>query len=98
MPYLACQDGVELHYRLDGADAATVLVLSNSLGTNLGMSEPQTPALKRHFHVLRYDARGHGQSGLSPAPYQVDRLGKDVVGPLARHGIDRAHSRRLSLA
>jgi 3-oxoadipate enol-lactonase len=97
MPYLACQDGVELHYRLDGDDAAPVLVLSNSLGTNLGMWEPQMPALKRHFHVLRYDARGHGQSGLSPAPYQVDRLGKDVLVLLDGLGIDRAHFCGLSM-
>lgn len=97
MPHFACQDGVELHYRLDGDETAPVLVLSNSLGTDLGMWEPQMPALLRHFRVLRYDTRGHGLSGLPPAPYQVDRLGKDVVALLDALGIAKVRFCGLSM-
>lgn len=97
MPYLACQDGVVSHYRFDGDEAAPVLVLSNSLGTDLNMWEPQMSALARHFRILRYDTRGHGQSGLSPAPYQVDRLGKDVLALLDGLGIAKAHFCGLSM-
>lgn len=97
MPCLACQDGVKLHYRFDGDEAAPVLVLSNSLGTDLNMWEPQMPALTRHFRVVRYDTRGHGQSGLSPSPYQVDRLGKDVLVLLDGLGIAKAHFCGLSM-
>lgn len=54
-------DGV-LNYRLDGPEGAPVLVLSNSLGTDHTMWDPQLPAFAAHFRVLRYDTRGHGQS------------------------------------
>lgn len=97
MPHLACQDGVELHYRFDGGEVAPVLMLSNSLGTDLAMWEPQMAALTQRFRVLRYDTRGHGLSGLSPAPYQVDRLGKDVLALLDGLGIARAHFCGLSM-
>ena len=82
MPHIVCDDGVSLHYRLDGPEDAPVLVLSNSLGTDLAMWEPQMPVLGQRFRVLRYDTRGHGLSGLPPAPYQVDRLGRDVLALL----------------
>ncbi len=97
MPHLACQDGVELHYRLDGDEAAPVLVLSNSLGTDLNMWEPQMRALALRFRVLRYDTRGHGLSGLPPAPYQVERLGRDVLALLDGLGIARVHFCGLSM-
>lgn len=97
MPFIACDDGVELHYRLDGPEKAPVLVMSNSLGTDLGMWEPQMPVLAEHYRVLRYDTRGHGQSGLSPRPYQVDRLGRDVLTLMDGLGIDRAMFCGLSM-
>jgi 3-oxoadipate enol-lactonase len=97
MPFIACDDGVELHYRLDGPDNAPVLVLSNSLGTDLGMWEPQMSVLAEHYRVLRYDTRGHGQSGLPPKPYQVDRLGRDVLTLMDGLGIDRAMFCGLSM-
>lgn len=97
MPHIATEDGVSLHYRLDGPESAPVLVLSNSLGTNLEMWEPQMPALVQRYRVLRYDTRGHGQSGLSPAPYQVDRLGKDVVALLDALNIPEAMFCGLSM-
>ncbi len=35
----------KLHYQLDGAEGAPLLVLSNSLGTTMDMWLPQLPAL-----------------------------------------------------
>jgi 3-oxoadipate enol-lactonase len=97
MPYIACDDGVSLNYRLDGPQGAPVLVLSNSLGTDLGMWDLQIPALTGQFRVLRYDTRGHGLSGLPPASYQVDRLGRDVLALLDGLGIAQAHFCGLSM-
>lgn len=90
MPQITTDDGVALNYRLDGPEDAPVLVLSNSLGTDLGMWEPQMPALTQRYRVLRSDTRGHGHSGLSSAPYQVDRLGKDVVALLDGLNVSKA--------
>ncbi|MFC3676557.1 3-oxoadipate enol-lactonase [Ferrovibrio xuzhouensis] len=97
MPYIACDDGVSLHYRFDGPETAPVLVMSNSLGTDLGMWEPQMPALTGAFRVLRYDTRGHGLSGLSPAPYGVDRLGRDVLALMDELKIGQAAFCGLSM-
>ena len=59
---IASTDRMELNYRIDGDNALPVLVLSNGLGTDLSMWDPQIPALSREFRVLRYDTRGHGAS------------------------------------
>ncbi len=75
---------VELHHRLDGPSGAPVLVLSNSLGTALGMWDDQLPALADQFRVLRYDQRGHGRTPAPPGPYTVAELGRDALALLDR--------------
>ena len=59
------------------ADAPTVL-LSNSLGSTYAMWDQQLGALSRHFRIIRYDARGHGDSPVPPGPYAIDDLADDV--------------------
>ena len=90
-------DGVGLNVRVDGPSDAPALVLSNSLGTDLSMWEPQVPALRERFRVVRYDLRGHGGSDVSPGPTTIDRLGQDVVDLLDALGIGRAHVCGLSV-
>ncbi len=80
---------VELHHRLDGPSGAPVLVLSNSLGTALGMWDDQLPALADQFRVLRYDQRGHGRTPAPPGPYTVAELGRDALALLDRLGLER---------
>jgi 3-oxoadipate enol-lactonase len=80
---------VELHHRLDGPEDAPVLVLSNSLGTALGMWDDHLPALADHFRVLRYDQRGHGRTPVPPGPYTVADLGCDALELLDRLGLER---------
>lgn len=72
-------DGCRIAYRFDGPADAPVLLLSNSLGTDMAMWTPQIDAWSRHFRVLRYDSRGHGQSGIQAGGYSMDRLGRDVI-------------------
>ena len=88
MPTMKLADA-SLNYRFDGAEGLPVLVLSNSLGTSLGMWDEQIPAFARHFRVLRYDTRGHGESSISPVPYSIEQLGRDVLGLLDGLGIER---------
>lgn len=96
MPLLNIGDA-EIHYRLEGPAGAPVLVLSNSLGTDLTMWAPQMPALSQAFRVLRYDTRGHGQSSVPPGPYTLARLGQDVVALLDGLDIQRAHFCGISM-
>ena len=87
----------ELNYRLEGPQGAPVLVLSNSLGTDLGMWDTQIPAFAEHFQVLRYDTRGHGQSLVTEGPYSIEQLGGDVLTLLNALNIERAHFCGLSM-
>jgi 3-oxoadipate enol-lactonase len=90
-------DDIDLHYRLDGAAAGPVLVLSNGLGLDLHMWEAQMPALGARFRVLRYDTRGHGSSSIPDGPSTIDRLGRDVLALLDELHIGRVHFCGLSL-
>ena len=86
-----------MHYTIDGAADAPVLVLSNSLGTDLTMWAPQMALLASQFRVVRYDTRGHGQSGVTPGPYSVAQLGQDVIDLLDHLEIASAHCCGLSM-
>ena len=88
MPTVKLADG-ELNYRIDGPADAPVLILSNSLGTSLEMWDAQVPAFSEHFRVLRYDTRGHGASSVTPGPYSIEQLGRDVLALADALGIDR---------
>ncbi len=96
MPYAELADA-RIHYRFDGAEDAPVVMLSNSLGTDLRMWAPQLPALAQRFRVLRYDTRGHGQTSVTPGPYTIGQLGRDVLALLDALGIDRVHFCGLSM-
>jgi len=93
--------------RVDGPADAPALVLSNSLGADLAMWEPQMPALTERFRVLRYDQRGHGASTVTPAArdssrlaygaYSLETLARDVLTLLDALKIKRAHFCGLSM-
>ncbi|HGY9624655.1 3-oxoadipate enol-lactonase [Pseudomonas juntendi] len=96
MAHLQLADGV-LNYQLDGPEHAPVLVLSNSLGTDLHMWDTQVPAWRERVRVLRYDTRGHGGSLVTEGPYTIEQLGRDVLALLDALDIPRAHFVGLSM-
>ncbi|WP_439888400.1 3-oxoadipate enol-lactonase [Pseudomonas sp. MBLB4123] len=96
MPVVRLADG-ELNYRLEGPAGAPVLVLSNSLGTDLHMWDAQMPAFTEHFRVLRYDTRGHGHSLVSEGFYSIEQNGRDVLALLDALDIAKAHFCGLSM-
>jgi 3-oxoadipate enol-lactonase len=96
MPMLEACD-VRLHYQQSGAAGGPVLVLSNSLGSNLHMWDKVLASLEMSFSILRYDARGHGESSVPPPPYSIEQLGSDLLLLMDHLSIDRAHLCGLSL-
>ncbi|UTY56533.1 alpha/beta fold hydrolase [Massilia sp. erpn] len=97
LSYITAGDGVRIAYRFDGAPGLPVLMLSNSIATSHAMWDGQVAALAQRFRVLRYDTRGHGQSGAPAGAYSLDRLGRDVLELLDALGIGRVHFLGLSL-
>jgi 3-oxoadipate enol-lactonase len=90
-------DGCTIHVEIEGPENAPVLMLSNSLGTNLHMWDQQVEPFTRHFRLVRYDCRGHGKSGVPKGPYSIDRLGRDVLAILDALGIARVNWCGLSM-
>jgi 3-oxoadipate enol-lactonase len=88
---------VEVHAVVEGPDDAPVLLLSNSLGAELAMWDPQVPALTERFRVIRYDTRGHGRSPVPDGDSTIDDLADDVVALLDRLGVGTANVAGLSI-
>ncbi len=88
---LACRTReVVLHYALEGPEDAPVMVLANSLGTDLRVWDRVVAQLAGRFRFLRYDKRGHGLSEATPAPYLMDDHIGDLIGLLDALGIGAA--------
>src|SRR5271155_4061259 len=90
-------DGCMIHAEVEGPQRAPILMLSNSLGTNLHMWDEQVAPFTRHFRLLRYDRRGHGQSDVPKGPYSMERLGRDVLAILDALRIERINWCGLSM-
>ena len=88
---------VDVHAVVSGPADAPVVVLSNSLGSTHRMWDAQIADLQRHFRVVRYDTRGHGDSPVPAGPYSIDDLADDLVALLDRLGVARASLVGLSL-
>lgn len=95
--YFKTGDGVKIAYQLDGAADKPVLVLANSMATDLHMWDDQIPAFTKYFRVLRFDTRGSGASDAPEGDYSVDRMGMDVINLLDALHIDKVDFLGLSL-
>jgi len=82
---------------IEGDENTEVLMLSNPMGTNLHLWDPQIPALAEHFRVVRYDSRGHGASVADQGPYSVEGLSRDALAIMDALGIERVHWLGLSM-
>jgi 3-oxoadipate enol-lactonase len=93
--------GIEFHPRVEGKPGAPWLTFSHSLATDLGMWDAIVVGLSDRFRILRYDARGHGRTGVPDAAAveatNFDRLVADAVGLLDHFGIARTDFIGVSL-
>jgi 3-oxoadipate enol-lactonase len=79
-------DGVLLHVVAEGPEDGAPLLLSNSLGTDLTMWEPQIAVLASKFRVVRYDTRGHGKSDSPQGDYSIALLAQDALAVARAQG------------
>jgi 3-oxoadipate enol-lactonase len=88
-------NGIELNYEIEGN--GPWLTMSHSLACDLHMWDPQMPVLTGKFKVLRFDTRGHGQSGAPAGEYTLEQLADDVKGLFDSLGIQQTHWVGLSM-
>lgn len=86
----ALNNGVRLHWRIDGAADKPVLVLLNSIGTDIALYDAAVPYLIKDFRLLRIDARGHGASDATDGDYSLDLLADDVLAVMDAAGVETA--------
>jgi 3-oxoadipate enol-lactonase len=82
---------------MTGPQDAPILMLSNSLGTNLHMWDAQVKPFTAAFRLLRYDRRGHGKSGVPKGPYTMEQFGRDAIAVMDAVGAQKVHWCGLSM-
>jgi 3-oxoadipate enol-lactonase len=90
-------NGELFEVRLDGPEDGPVLMLSNSIGTDMSLWEPQLAALSARYRVLRYNGRGHHPRSVADHPYTIDQLGRDALGIMNAMEVESAHWCGVSL-
>lgn len=90
-------DGCPLHVEVEGREQAPLLMLSNSLGTTLHMWDDQVTPFTEHFRLVRYDRRGHGQSGVPRGSCTIERLGRDALAIMDGLGLKTVNWCGLSI-
>lgn len=89
-------DGVRLHYREWGDQAAPPLILVHGLSGHARSWDTFASAMTDRFRVLALDVRGHGESD-HPGDYQLDRLVAELGGFVDALGLDRCALLGLSM-
>src|ERR1700726_1835808 len=96
MPVIQSQ-GCPINVETEGAANAPVLMLCNSLGTDLHMWDAQAGAFAKDFRLVRYDRRGHGKSGVPKGPYTMEMLGRDALAVMDALGLKKVNWCGLSM-
>ncbi len=85
------------YVRIDGPAGAAPLLMVHSLGTCGAVWDAQAAGLADRFRVVRPDLRGHGLTGVTPGPYAIEQLGRDMLAVLDGLGIERADVAGISI-
>jgi 3-oxoadipate enol-lactonase / 4-carboxymuconolactone decarboxylase len=96
MPF-ATRETVRLYWKLEGAENRPVLLLLNSIGTDMSLWDTMLPDLRRAFRLLRMDMRGHGASDAPDGDYSLPMLAADAAAVLEAAGIGQTAIAGVSL-
>ena len=86
-----------ISYETEGPLDGPPLLLINSIASTRELWARQMPALSGRYRVVRYDARGHGESSAPSGDYTIEQLGRDAIAILDDAGIAAAHVCGISL-
>ncbi len=88
-------NNVETYYEIHGE--GTPLVLIHGVGVCQKLWQPQIEPLLKHFRVITYDVRGHGESSGYDEKYSIKLFASDLKVLLDYLGIAKAHICGLSM-
>ena len=88
-------NGIDVRYTVTGK--GPWVTLSHSLACRLEMWDEEVKRLSKHFTVLAYDSRGHGETSAPAIPYTLDMIADDIKGLFDHLGIERSHFIGLSM-
>ncbi|MCJ1960895.1 3-oxoadipate enol-lactonase [Novosphingobium mangrovi (ex Hu et al. 2023)] len=80
--------GAQIYWKMDGREGAPVLVLLNSIGSDMDLWDPALAHLRDQFRLLRIDTRGHGASQAEPGDYTLSLLAEDILAVAREAGVD----------
>ncbi len=89
------QGAIVLRYRVEGRGPALALV--HGVSSRLETWDPIVARLRDRFTLLRFDLRGHGESGKPPGPYSLEDFVADLAGLLDDLEWERCHLAGFSL-
>ncbi|MFC1921563.1 alpha/beta fold hydrolase, partial [Chloroflexota bacterium] len=88
-------NNIETYYEITGE--GTPLVLIPGMGMSMNLWIPQVEPFSKHFKVITYDVRGHGDSGSSDDKYSIKLFASDLKALLDTLGISKTHICGLSM-
>lgn len=88
-------NNVEIYYEVHGD--GTPLVLIPGVGACLKLWQPQIEPFSKHFKVIVYDVRGHGESTGYNEKYSIELFASDLKVLLDEIGVAKTHICGLSM-
>jgi len=86
---------IEINYDVEGEGEPLVLIHGLSGSTRHWFF--QIPEFSKHFRVIAYDVRGHGQTDKPKQEYSIKLFADDLRGLMDKLGVDKAHIIGLSM-
>ncbi|MBN1142062.1 MAG: alpha/beta hydrolase [Deltaproteobacteria bacterium] len=93
--YFKTAEGVDLHYRSEGAGQPLLLI--HGLGGSTLDWEFQRSFLSGRFHLILADLRGHGRSGRPTTGYTIPSFASDTAALLTSLSLPPTHVVGISL-
>ena len=94
---IVARDGTPLHVQEDGDRDGPPVLFLHALGADLSLWDRVIPLMDPRLRLVRMDLRGHGQSGVPPAPYGMGTLVSDAESVADALGLREAVVIGLSL-
>ncbi|MGF6769408.1 3-oxoadipate enol-lactonase [Paraburkholderia sp. GAS199] len=90
-------NGIETRYVLSNEGGGPWLTFVHQLGGDLSVWDQMAGYFRENYTVLRYDVRGHGDTAVSPEPFGVSDLSRDLATLLDKLGAPSTHLVGMSM-